>query len=195
MRPNSYHDFNERLQFSQTASEEEFWKTALCKAFPDATTIVPLNGDTPSQRQGKDWAIHLSGGYAVYIDTKTREHVFIQENGRTVMRDDLPQNQWKDCLDILLEFVSVDRTGKPGWMEDPTKRIDYFGYAWLPLRLAVVLPWLPLKRAYNKHRDEWLEKYRCSNHRAQNKTYQTLFVPVPVPVVLDAVRQAFVVRL
>jgi hypothetical protein len=90
------HDFKERLEFSESASGEPFWDAIYRKAFPGMVSHMPCPGDTQSQRLGIDRLILLSSGRVLAIDEKKRE---------------------QDYNDILLEYLSNDSTGAPGWIE------------------------------------------------------------------------------
>jgi hypothetical protein len=57
---------------------------------------MPCTGNTSSQRQGIDRVIHLANGQTIYIDEKKRASVY---------------------PDILLEYISVDKTGALGMID------------------------------------------------------------------------------
>ena len=113
------HDFQERLSWSESASDEPFWNEVYSIAFPTMIACVPLKGDNQNQRMGRDRLVYLENSKEIYIDEKKRE---------------------KDYSDILLEYVSVDTTGAPGWMEKDLS-IDYLAYAFIPSETVYLYPW------------------------------------------------------
>lgn len=160
------HEFQAELEFSQKASCETFWDAVYRKAFPNLVSHMPCPGNTASQRMGIDRVIHLSSGRTITVDEKKRR---------------------KDYPDILLEFVSVDTTGAPGWMEKDLA-IDYLAYAFLPSRRCYLFPWDMLRRAWLNYRRDWLAKY--PHWPAENAGYKTWSVAVPIQTVRKAVAQA-----
>jgi hypothetical protein len=165
------HDFKERLAFSETASDEPFWEQIYRKAFPGMVNMMLCSGDTESQRQGIDRIILLASGKVIKIDEKKRE---------------------KQYQDILLEYISVDTTGAPGWIEKDLP-IDYLAYAFMPSKCVYLFPWDMLCRAWLKFKNEWKEKYETK--RAQNKGYSTLSVAIPIDILQRAVSTATIIRL
>lgn len=165
------HNFNERLRYSQQASAESFWNRVYTKAFPDMVNHMPCNGNTLSQRLGIDRVIHLSSGRTLYIDEKKREKVY---------------------SDILLEYISNDSSGTPGWM-DKDLQIDYLAYAFMPTKRVYLFDWLMLRRAWLQYKDTWLNKYE--RIPAKNEGYTTWSVAVPIPVLHKAVRTATIIQL
>ena len=163
------HDFRERLAWSESQSDEPFWDAVYRKAFPNMVFHHASTGDTQSQRQGIDRLIHLTNGRTLYIDEKKRE---------------------KDYPDICLEYISVDRTGAPGWIEKDLN-IDFLAYAFMPAKKCFLFPWLQLRRAWLHFGKEW--KARYFNPKAQNRGYTTISVAVPIDVVQSAVRPASVI--
>lgn len=165
------HSFQVQLAYSERASHETFWNDVYRKAFPNLIAQVPCPGDFASQRQGIDRVLVLSNGRLLKIDEKKRERVY---------------------PDILLEFLSNDRTGAPGWMEKDLV-IDYLSYAFMPNRKVYMFDWLFLRRAWLHYRDEWKQRYRTV--KALNSGYMTHSVAVPIPVLQTAVRTASIIEL
>jgi hypothetical protein len=165
------HNFEERLAYSEAASEEPFWEAVYRKHFPNMVQCVLLQGNHDSQRQGKDRAVHLSNGHVLYIDEKKREKVY---------------------NDILLEYISVDTKNKPGWMECD-KSIDYLAYAFMPSKTVYFFPWPQLRRAWNYYKTEWQARYKPV--AARNGKYTTYCTPVPIDVLRRAVSTASVIKL
>lgn len=166
-----YHDFRERLKYSEKASEEPFWEAVYKKAFHNYVNSMPCSGNTKSQRKGIDRLVHLSNGKTLQIDEKKRE---------------------QDWPDILLEYVSVDTTNAPGWIEKDLD-IDYLAYAFMPSKTVYLFPWDMLRRAWKHYKDLWIDEYQ--EVRAQNNGYVTISVAVPIKVLQDAVTVASIIKL
>lgn len=164
------HDFRERLAFSEKVSDEDFWQKIYKKAFPDMLFAQICTGESQGQHLGIDRLIQLKSGKTIYIDEKKRESVY---------------------PDICLEYVSVDTTNAPGWMEKELL-IDYLAYAFMPTQKVYLLPWALLKRSWLRFGNEWKKKYR--NVTAINKGYRTLSVAVPIDVVLTTVKNSMIIQ-
>lgn len=165
------HEFHERLAFSEAASEEPFWDAVYRKAFPNLVNHMPCPGDFASQRMGVDRVLFLANGRTLYIDEKKRE-------------------KWYP--DILLEYISADTSGTPGWIEKDLA-IDYLAYAFMPIQRVYLYPWPLLRRAWLHFRDGWIAQYRKVT--ADNGSYHTISVAVPIDVVRSAVAKALIVDL
>lgn len=165
------HDFKERLAYSERPSDESFWQCFYRQAFPNYLTSCPAPGDTDSQRSGIDRVIVLTNGQLVRIDEKKRERT------------------WND---FLLEYVSVDRTGAPGWIEKELT-IEYLAYAFMDTRKVYLLDWNSLRRAWVCYGNVWKQRYPV--RKARNRDYNTLSVAVPIPVVLCAMSEYIQVEL
>ena len=164
------HDFRERLAYSEEASGDEFWEAVYRKAFPDMIGQVPSMGNTQAQRLGIDRFVHLSSGRTLRIDEKKREKVY---------------------PDILLEVVSVDTSGAPGWMEKDLQ-IDYLAYAFMPIRTAYLFDWPMLRRAWLAKKEEWTSRF--GTKKAPNAGYWTISVPVPIRELRAAVASASMIE-
>lgn len=171
MGESSVNNFREDLVFSQAASDEAFWNAIYIKAFPNLVNQMLTSGDTKAQRMGIDRVLHLSNGRTIYIDEKKRR---------------------REYNDILLEYVSVDRTGKPGWIEKDLS-IDYLAYAFMQSQRVYLYPWLLLRRAWLQYGSGWISQYGTVT--AKNRTYNTLSVPVPTSILKKAVSTASVIQL
>ena len=167
------HDFAASLKRSEEGSLEPFWEEIYRRHFPSMVACVPLRGDTASQRQGKDRAIHLANGDVLHIDEKIRPS----------RRND---------SDILLEYLSNDRTGALGWIEQD-KAIDYLAYAFVAIRKVYIFPWLQLRRAWCHYKVEWQAQY--APVPGKNRTYTTYSTPVPTAVLRKAVSTAAIIQL
>jgi len=165
------HNFAEQLAFSEKASEEPFWDAVYRKAFPNLVNHMLASGDVKSQRMGVDRVLFLANGKTLYIDEKKRREIY---------------------TDVLLEYVSVDTTSAPGWIEKDLA-IDYLAYAFMPLQRVYLYPWPMLRRAWLHFKSDWLQKYKIPP--AQNKGYKTLSVAIPVEILRKAVSTAAIIQL
>lgn len=163
-------NFDDDLQYSQKGSCEVFWDAVYRKAFPNLVSHMPANGDFPSQRMGIDRVILLANGKTVYIDEKKRR---------------------KDRGDILLEYLSNDRTSAPGWIEKDLA-IDFMAYAFMPSERVYLYPWPSLRRAWVQHNQWW--KKQCPIIKAENPGYFTWSVAVPTDILNCRVRDACVIE-
>ena len=163
-------NFNADLAYSQTASEEQFWADVYRKAFPNIVNQMPCPGDYESQRMGIDRVILLSNGMTLRVDEKKRRIEY---------------------SDILIEFLSNDKTGALGWIEK-NLAINYIAYAFMESRRVYLLDWMMLKRAWHKFGDDWKRRYPII--KAQNKTYTTHSVAVPTNVLLGCMRTAIIIE-
>lgn len=171
------HQFRERLAFSEAAGHEPFWEAVYRKAFPNYVNSMPCTGDTTSQRMGVDRVIHLSNGKTLYVDEKKRGKIY---------------------GDILLEYLSNDRTNAPGWIEKDLS-IDYLAYAFMPNQKVYLFPWLLLRRAWIENRDSWhgfaKRNYGGFSYRqARNPGYYTHNMAVPMNQLFNAVNRASVIE-
>lgn len=129
------------------------------------------DGDTESQRQGIDRIVLLANGRVLKIDEKKRR---------------------QEYNDILLEYISVDKTGAPGWIEKDLT-IDYLAYAFMQSQRVYLFDWCLLRRVWLKHKKEWIEQYNIPP--AQNSGYCTLSVAVPITKLLKLISTASVIQL
>lgn len=160
------HEFRERLTYSEQASDEPFWQRVYRQAFPTMISCAMASGDTVSQRNGIDRVIVLASGQILRIDEKKRERTY---------------------NDILLEYVSRDTTGAPGWIEKDLT-IEYLAYAFMDTRKVYLLDWHALRRAWKRNGNAWKQRY--GSRKAVNRTYNTLSCPVPIAVLLNAMQEA-----
>lgn len=165
------HNFDDDLAFSEVASCEAFWDAVYRKAFPNLVSHMPCPGDFASQRMGIDRIILLSNGKTLAIDEKKRREVYD---------------------DVLLEYVSADTTGAPGWIEKDLA-IDYLAYAFMPTQRVYLYPWPQLRRAWLHHKEDWLRRHKTVS--ADNGSYRTLSVAVPLNDLRSAVWSALVIQL
>jgi len=160
------HDFDQCLAKSHAASDHPMWLHVYRQFFPDMLACVDHRDDGEHQRHGIDRSVTLANSKQVLIDEKVR---------------------YKDYGDILLEYVSVDKTGAPGWVCKAI-RCDYIAYAILPRGKAYLLPVLPLQRAWGQKGEKWLARF--GTRPAQNNGYTTLNCPVPFRDLFNAISAA-----
>lgn len=122
------HDFQERLEYSASLSDEPSWVEFYRRLWPEALSIIRVDTDSRWQRCGVDRMILLPGMKQVLVDEKKRT---------------------KDYGDLLIEEWSVghyengDRYAgkKIGWSLDQDKQCDYVAYAILPVSRCYLLPY------------------------------------------------------
>ena len=165
------HSFRDQLAYSEKASAESFWGQVYKKAFPSMVGHMQCSDDTQGQRLGIDRLVHLSSGRTLMIDEKKRSKVY---------------------SDILLEYLSNDKTMAPGWIEKDLQ-IDYLSYAFMPIERVYLFPWHLLRRSWIHKGDYWKERYPVVC--AKNAGYKTHSVAVPIEVLRKTVSTAAVIDL
>lgn len=162
------HDFATCLRASQEQADAPWWEEVYRHAFPDFATMSYV-GDCPAQRDGVDRVVVTSSGHNYKIDEKVRI---------------------KDYKDFFLEFWSVKEKGKRSWIALDLAA-DFIAYAFVPSRRCYLLPFPPLRLAWRENHREWVSTY--GEKIVPNQGYTTRGVAVPIPVVMDAIRDAFLV--
>ena len=170
-KPAVIYDFKKQLEYSEKASDERFWGEIYHKAFPNMVNCMLGSADSESQRMGIDRIILLANGAVLKIDEKKRDAVY---------------------NDILLEYVSVDTTKAPGWMEKDLS-IDYLAYAFMPTKTVYLFSWPVLRRAWLHYRKKWIVNFR--RVEALNNGYKTISVAVPINVLQQSIIIASVIKL
>lgn len=170
------HNFRQQLEWSEAASYEPFWDAVYRKAFPNLVNHMICSGDTAGQRMGVDRVLYLANNFTIAVDEKKRKEV------------------WPD---VLLEYISVDTTGAPGWMEKDLA-IDYLAYAFIPNRRCYLYPWPLLRRAWMHYKEQWISDGQrrtngCRIVTAQNAGYKTYSVAVPIQTVQKAISTALII--
>lgn len=163
-------DFQECLDFSHDHKNEPFWEKVYDKAFPDMEWCKPCIEKGQGQYLGIDRIIYLVNGKILTVDEKLRKKVY---------------------PDILLEYLSNDRTDAPGWMQKPL-HIDYLAYAFLPTKRCYLFDWQMLRRAWLHHKEEWFQIYR--KVPSKNPGYKTWSLAIPTKVLLDATKRARIIQ-
>lgn len=171
------HDFNRSLAASHAQADAPWWEAVYREAFPTLKTTVNVRDDGWAQRGGIDRLVVLGDGTVLKVDEKVRS---------------------RDWPDIALERWSDRDRRIAGWMQ---KRLtcDFVAYAFVPSGTCYLLPFQTLMRAWQTDGRAWIHKaeqgrdgFRCV--LAQNNGYTTESVAVPIPVLLDAIRDAMVIR-
>jgi len=146
------------------------------KLRPDIKTIE-TNKDKRTQLLGVDKILYLDNGCTYYIQEKCRPY------------------KWYD--DILLEYISNDRTMSPGWMEKD-QLCNYLFYLVKYISQVYWFKWLPLKQLWDTNRDKWISYgeqrlYGFSRISAPNPDYNTISVGVPPDILLNNIPKSGVV--
>jgi hypothetical protein len=163
------HNFREQLRYS--LQDDSFWEAAYRKAFPNMDRMINTGFDATSQQHGVDRLILLTNKRVLKIDEKKRR---------------------KYRGDVLLEYVSNDRTSAPGWIEKDLC-LDYIAYAFMDTRKVLMLDYALLRRAWCMYGDAW--KRQSVTIRAQNPGYQTLSIAVRTDILQRAMSQAALITL
>lgn len=165
------HDFAGQLAYSESANDEPFWQSFYRQVFPTLIACTPTPGDVLAQRNGVDRVIVLANGTVIRIDEKKRPETY---------------------PDILLEYISVDTTGAPGWIEKELT-IEYLAYAFMDTKQVYLLDWQILKRAWRKYGNRWKARYRTI--KAPNRSYNTISVAIPTQTLMAAMQEPILVDL
>lgn len=167
------HQFTGSLALSAKYADAAWWSEVYHQAFPTLQAMVNVRGDGWAQRGGIDRQLVLADGTVLKVDEKVRSKVY---------------------PDFCLEaFSDVDRK-TPGWL-DKNLTCDYIAYAFIPTRTCYLLPYQLLCRAWRIHRVEWWRDHRIPNahNEEAGRKWQTANVGVPIPAVMEAIRDAMVV--
>jgi hypothetical protein len=164
------HDFAESLKRSNSYTNAPWWSDVYRRAFPGFASMVSVKDDGWAQRGGIDRVITLKSGKTLTVDEKVRE---------------------KSWGDILLERWSDEARKVPGWVNKDLA-CDYIAYAFAPDRIAYLLPFQQLRRAWIDNGRDWIARHK--EIRADNGKYVTVSVAVPLPELLDKLREAMTIR-
>ena len=161
---NKVNDFQTDLAYSQSTEHQPRWERFYRAAFGDIRSIGGYNDSLDTQRKGVDRVITLRNGNTVSIEEKVR-------------RQEHP--------DVLLEILSDVERGSLGWMEK-LLLCDYIAYVWEAYGQGLLLPYQPLQQVWQENKGDWRREYGTVD--APNKGYITRNVPVPIDVLLNAIR-------
>lgn len=163
------HNFAESLSFSHDQADLPMWGEVYRNAFPTFAGMTCVRSDGWAQRGGIDRVVTLSSGKSLHIDEKVRK---------------------KDYGDILIEYWSDEERRVPGWIAKDLA-CDFIAYAFLPSRTCYLLPFHQLRLAWKNNGKEWVGRYKKTV--ADNGSYQTVGVAVPIPELLDKIKRAMVI--
>lgn len=168
------HNFRDSLAASHAAEDLPCWEFIYRQAFPTMVGMYNHRHDGEHQRAGIDRSIILENSKQITIDEKARYARFD---------------------DILLEYVSNDQTGSPGWVEKHLL-CDYVAYAVIPLGKAYLLPVIQLQSAWARNKKKWMELAErremgfSKPPGAVNNGYRTLNIGVPIKTLFAAIGSA-----
>jgi len=168
--PPKIHRFADSLAVSNAHTDSGWWLDLYRRAFPRLASAVPVRSDGWAQRGGVDRVLTLECGRTYTVDEKVRTQ------------------EWPD---ILLEQWSDEARRVPGWVQKPLA-CDFIAYAYAPTGVCYLLPVPPLQRAWRHNGRRWIERYGV--RRAHNPGYVTANVPVPRPVLMQAIVDAMIVH-
>lgn len=161
------HDFQPSLQRSHDERDDYFWTRFYQNYFPSFKRSKYYPDKSPAQLLGVDTIVTLA------VEGGHERTVYIDEKGRDV-----------DYSDIALEYWSAWEYKKPGWVTRDLA-CDYIAYLIKPTGRVFMMPFRELRRAWSANGDQWIGKYYVA--KARNKTYTTISVCVPVPVLYQAI--------
>lgn len=170
------HQFTDSLAYSHAQADAPYWLPVYRKAFPTLRACVDVRADGWHQRAGVDRVLTLADSSVVRVDEKVR------------------RESWPD---IALEVLSDEKRETPGWACKDAL-CDYIAYAFEPTRTCYLLPFLLLRRSLELNKRDWWFAAKASREgfrlvRAQNTTWTTLSLAVPIDVLLNAIRDAMVI--
>jgi hypothetical protein len=164
------HLFEESLALSKQYENASWWHDVYRSAFPGLCSAVSVRNDGWAQRGGIDRVLTLACGKTIAVDEKVRHEVYD---------------------DICLERWSNESAREPGWIQKPLA-CDYLAYAFVPIATCYLFPIPPLQRAWRQHGRDWIACY--PEIRAQNRSYVTVSVGVPIDVLFSAMAEAMCVQ-
>lgn len=170
------HSFADSLALSKAMEDAPWWGRVYAKAFPGFASMVSVRSDGWAQRGGIDRVITLKSGRTVTVDEKVRSRSY---------------------GDIILERWSNRERRTEGWIQKDLA-CDFIAYAFVPDERCYVLPFLPLRAAWIANGRDWISKAESGDDGfrivlADNGTYTTESVAVPIPELLGAVHMAQIV--
>lgn len=173
------HTFEESVRKSTMSDFEDFWLAAYREAFDYASAGKTEDGNTQAQKMGIDRTVVLKSGAVIRIDEKLRH---------------------TDYGDILLEYMSNDRTGAKGWIEKDLL-IDYLAYGVYPSRKVYLFDFRALRRVWRYYSDRWIELAKADKRngfrhiKAYNEGYATHSIAVPLATLRQKMSDCMVIDL
>jgi len=172
-------DFKKDLAYSCEKSSEVFWDSFYHKAFPDMLFAREVPDNCQGQKFGIDRVVYLRSGKTIFIDEKKRR---------------------KSYGDILLEYKSNSNAAvNNGWMNKDLL-IDYIAYAFIPDKKVYLLDWCNLKRVWFENGSKWFKNALSGvdgfkHVKAQNASYKTLSIAVPIKILINKLMHPIIVDL
>lgn len=186
------HDFNRSLGYSHSQADEPYWQIVYKQAFPDMVSCIDLRHDGWHQKAGRDRAVILSSGRAVYVDEKVRRDAY----------DDVAVEVWSVYPEEGQRPWPPDDRAIPGWGRKPLD-CEYLAYAFEATQTCHLFPFLGLRAAWEKHARTWIEKasveedgYRwveAKNRRRNGSRYWSVSIAVPIVTLRKYIEDALVV--
>lgn len=165
------HNFRQSLEKSFLYEDWIGWSRIYASAFGEDFSMISTRENIELQKKGVDRIITLKHGKKITVDEKVR-----------------PTWMGKD---IALETYSNISTKSLGWVCKPL-HCDFIAYALIAQSMCYILPVIQLQLAWQKHGEEWTEKYKT--FYANNGSYLTEFVPVPINILYSKIGDAFRVK-
>jgi len=155
------HSFGNDLEWALSPFYDAFCHEAYATMFPgQIVSWKPSPAGLAGQRLGIDRQLRF----------RDRRRVFVEEKVR--------KPDCKFTSDVLLEYLSNDVTGAPGWIERDLA-CDLFLYGWAYSGECILWEWPVLKNAWDTHCENWRLNYRPLE--ARNDGYSTWSIAVPRP--------------
>lgn len=168
------HDFSRSLARSQSYADASWWELVYRTAFPTMAQMLYVAKDGWAQRAGVDRLITLRSSRTIKVDEKVRE---------------------EEYDDFFLEIWSDRARQEPGWVWKELD-CDYIAYAFVQSQRCYLLPTLDLQRAYRANAPIWKHYRRqvvANRDPRTGRSWTTEGLLVPIPIVLDAVRDRMLV--
>lgn len=183
--PKREHHFKECLEWSHLQAKLPLWEEVYRKAFPDFANMTYVAKDGQYQRSGVDRIVTTTGGQVLLIDEKSRREYFVSDHRKYF------KSTATVFPDIALEFIDHDKRGTPGWAEKPML-CGYLAYNILPIHQVYLFPMVQLQAVWRRYKTKWLGEF--GSRPSRNSGYNTLFCPVPVPVLMRAICEGMFFR-
>jgi hypothetical protein len=156
-------NFKEQLCFSNSEKARAFFRAVYKKRYvPEGLRGIKYCDDMKNQLSGVDVRLYFTD-FQIRIDEKLRTR------------------RWHD---ILVEYVSNDKTGAPGWAEKKQKT-HILAYGFYKSRECYLISFKFLSRFWVENKEAMLSQY--GTKKAPNAGYSTLNCPVPITVLNEKI--------
>lgn len=161
--------FERSLELSLEVRRNEAFDQLYYRKFPTLKKVESIDYETDREAQlkGMDKKLYFGDGSVKTVEEKVRLTAY---------------------NDIFLEVMSNDKKKKLGWLY--TSQADYLTYFIEPTGMAYVLPLLLVRMAWVTNKDLWQLKYK--KVVARNPNYNTIGYPIPVDVLIEAIKNEMV---